>query len=113
MSEKTLEQEARDLLEECGVEDAQQFTAGDLVSIANKLDEFYALQDRIAELEAREKQLRALAEFGHACLPNQENGGLTRAGRFEMAQDLGLMKYHGGGTLPSYTLTELAQLPEE
>lgn len=33
----TLEQQARDLLERAGVEDAQSFTAGDLVEIANLL----------------------------------------------------------------------------
>ena len=31
----TLEQQARDLLERIGVEDAQSFTAGDLVELAN------------------------------------------------------------------------------
>ena len=33
--EKSAEQQARDLLEQCGVEDAQSFTAGDVVALAN------------------------------------------------------------------------------
>lgn len=32
---KSAEQQARDLLEQCGVEDAQSFTAGDVVALAN------------------------------------------------------------------------------
>lgn len=35
----TAEQRARDLLERCGVEDAQSFTAGDVVELANLLAE--------------------------------------------------------------------------
>lgn len=35
MSGKSAEQQARDLLEQCGVEDAQSFTAGDVVVLAN------------------------------------------------------------------------------
>jgi hypothetical protein len=31
----TAEQQARDLLEQCGVEDAQSFTGGDVVALAN------------------------------------------------------------------------------
>jgi len=38
---KTAEQESRDLLERIGIEDAQSFTAGDLVELAN-LIAFYA-----------------------------------------------------------------------
>ena len=33
------EQQARDLLEACGVEDAQNFTAGDVVALANYISE--------------------------------------------------------------------------
>lgn len=32
---KSAEQQARDLLEQCGVEDAQSFSAGDVVALAN------------------------------------------------------------------------------
>jgi len=35
----TLEQEARDILTACGVEDAQSFTAGDVAALANVLNE--------------------------------------------------------------------------
>lgn len=35
MSDISAEQQARDLLEQCGVEDAQSFTAGDVVALAN------------------------------------------------------------------------------
>lgn len=35
MTGKSAEQQARDLLEQCGVEDAQSFTAGDVVALAN------------------------------------------------------------------------------
>lgn len=35
MSEKSAEQQARDLLEQCGVEDAQSFTSGDVIALAN------------------------------------------------------------------------------
>ncbi len=35
MSEQTAEQRARDMLERMGVEDAQSFTAGDVVELAN------------------------------------------------------------------------------
>lgn len=38
------EQEARDLLEACGVEDAQSFTAGDVVALANYISEHNMLK---------------------------------------------------------------------
>jgi hypothetical protein len=39
MASKTYEQQARDLLERLGVDDAQSFTAGDLVELANLIRE--------------------------------------------------------------------------
>jgi hypothetical protein len=36
----TAEQQARDLLERCGVEDAQSFTAGDVMELANLIADF-------------------------------------------------------------------------
>jgi hypothetical protein len=33
--QRSAEQQARDMLEQCGVEDAQSFTAGDVVALAN------------------------------------------------------------------------------
>lgn len=35
MTEKSAEQQARNLLDQCGVEDAQSFSAGDVVALAN------------------------------------------------------------------------------
>jgi hypothetical protein len=35
MNGKSAEQQARDLLERCGVEDAQSFSAGDVIALAN------------------------------------------------------------------------------
>jgi ribosomal protein S5 len=40
----TIEQDARDLLERIGVEDAQTFTAGDLAELANIIADFRALR---------------------------------------------------------------------
>lgn len=53
----TAEQLARDLLEKCGVDDAQLFTAGDIVPLAN----FVAL----AELHAKQLiEIRAVIVAG-------------------------------------------------
>jgi hypothetical protein len=43
----TAEQKARDLLERCGVEDAQEFSAGDLVELANLIAEVESLRQYI------------------------------------------------------------------
>lgn len=48
---QSVEQDARDLLERAGVEDAQSMTSGDLVEIANLLSELYKL--RAAQSEQR------------------------------------------------------------
>lgn len=62
MGEKSAEQEARDLLERCGVEDAQSFTAGDVVELANlivELDDY-----RRARAKARSApQCRTVGEL--------------------------------------------------
>lgn len=47
-----LEAEARHILEQCGVEDAEHYTAGDVVGLANLLVERDSMRARIAELEA-------------------------------------------------------------
>ena len=51
----TLEQQARDMLERAGVESAQSMTSGDLVEVANMMNEVY-------ELRAALERARALAE---------------------------------------------------
>lgn len=43
---QSVEQDARDLLERLGVEDAQSWTAGDLVELANILRELYHLRQQ-------------------------------------------------------------------
>lgn len=43
-NERTAEQQARDLLEQCGVEDAQSFSAGDVVALANLISELSGLR---------------------------------------------------------------------
>lgn len=49
---KSVEQQARDLLEQCGVEDAQSFSAGDVVALANFINEHHGLIHRIRALVA-------------------------------------------------------------
>jgi hypothetical protein len=44
VSAVSAEQQARDLLERCGVEDAQSFTAGDVVELANLIARHYKFQ---------------------------------------------------------------------
>lgn len=48
---QTPEQAARDLLERIGVEDAQTFTAGDVVELANLISELRQWRELGAELE--------------------------------------------------------------
>jgi hypothetical protein len=55
MNDDTAEQKARDLLARCGVEDAQSFTAGDVVELANL----------IARDEKHRRQLEAIR---HQCI---------------------------------------------
>lgn len=56
---KSLEQQVRDILSAAMIEDAQEFTAGDLLEAANILGE----QNRQAEQVAREKALEEAACF--------------------------------------------------
>lgn len=44
---KTPEQEARDIMERMGIENAQQFTAGDVVELANLIADHRRLQRAI------------------------------------------------------------------
>lgn len=49
MMNESAEQQARDLLERCGVEEAQSFSAGDLVELANliaELNSYRRVNDR-------------------------------------------------------------------
>jgi hypothetical protein len=46
MSGESAEQQARDLLERCGVEDAQSFSAGDVVELANLIAKNAAVNDK-------------------------------------------------------------------
>lgn len=48
MSGKSAEQQARDLLEQYGLEDAQSMTAGDLVELANLIADANAYRRRAA-----------------------------------------------------------------
>jgi hypothetical protein len=50
MSGKSAEQQARDLLEQCGVEDAQSFSAGDVVALANLIAEVNTHRRQVSEL---------------------------------------------------------------
>ena len=56
----TLEQQARDMLERAGVESAQSMTSGDLVEVANMMNEVY--------------ELRAALERARALLAEYQNG---------------------------------------
>lgn len=47
------EQQARDLLEQCGVEDAQSFTAGDVVALANFIAEASRYRQQLAAIRER------------------------------------------------------------
>lgn len=63
MSDKTAEQQARDMLERMGIENAQLFTSGDLVELANLIDqnnEWKSIVRRIIEGDA--KYLREVAK---------------------------------------------------
>lgn len=64
VSGKTAEQRARDMLEQCGVEDAQSFTAGDVVALANLIAEVDQLRAGpwVEHLPEFERQLRAAAK---------------------------------------------------
>lgn len=42
MTDKSAEQQARDLLERYGLEDAQSFSAGDIVELANLIADAHA-----------------------------------------------------------------------
>jgi hypothetical protein len=55
MSGESAEQQARDLLARCGVEDAQSFSAGDVVELANLIAKY-------------EKHRRQLAAIRHRCV---------------------------------------------
>jgi hypothetical protein len=48
---KSAEQEARDLLEQCGIEDAQSFSAGDVVALANLIADVHDYRYQLAEIE--------------------------------------------------------------
>jgi uncharacterized Zn finger protein (UPF0148 family) len=52
MTGKSAEQQARDLLEQCGVEDAQSFTAGDVVALANFIAETSRCRRQLAAIRA-------------------------------------------------------------
>lgn len=47
------EQQARDLMEQCGVEDAQSFTAGDVIALANFIAETNRFRAFVKALVAR------------------------------------------------------------
>src|SRR4051794_24691955 len=66
----SLEQIARNLLEECGVEDAQRFTAGDVVALAN----FVGL---IPKLIAEVERLRTDLEGHNEALIEAWNSGFN------------------------------------
>ena len=52
VSDVSAEQQARDMLERIGVENAQSFTAGDLVELANLISESKRLTAHASALEA-------------------------------------------------------------
>lgn len=68
---KSAEQEARDLLEQCGIEDAQSFSAGDVLALAN----FIAKADSYR----RENDMyrRQLAEIAHLCTDFTPDPGIV------------------------------------
>lgn len=68
------EQRARDLLEQCGVEDAQSFTAGDVVALAN----FIAHANRRDRVwEGRIRHVRAMCMSSMEFDAGKAGGGLT------------------------------------
>lgn len=50
---QSAEQQARDLLERCGVEDAQSFTAGDVVELANLIAKSEEYRRQLAAIRGR------------------------------------------------------------
>lgn len=48
---KSAEQDARDLLEQCGVDDAQSFTARDVVALANLIAENHMYRRQLAAIK--------------------------------------------------------------
>lgn len=54
---KSVEQECRDLLERIGVEGAQNFSAGELVELANVVAEVRSLREKLAEHHKANGQL--------------------------------------------------------
>lgn len=53
MSGKSAEQQARDLLERCGVVDAQSFSAGDVVELANLIAKANTYRHQLAAIKER------------------------------------------------------------
>lgn len=49
--EKTAEQKARDILERMGIENAQEFSSGTLVELANLIAEIEELRCKIEQFE--------------------------------------------------------------
>ena len=59
MDDYTPEQEARDLLERMGIEDAQEWSSGDLVELANLIDALAAAEARAVLREPTAEMCRA------------------------------------------------------
>lgn len=57
METKTAEQKARDMLERMGVKDAQSFSSGDLVELANLIVEVERLEEKLDNCESVVDQL--------------------------------------------------------
>lgn len=83
MSGKSAEQQARDLLEQCGVEDAQSFTAGDVVALANL----------IADVERLYSLIRRGLAYG-----DQFRTPVAAAARAELRRMAGMSPPVGGGS---------------
>lgn len=63
VASETAEQQARDLLERMGIEDAQSWTAGDLVELANLITEKNALRLALRSLMVGlDEKVRAIRE---------------------------------------------------
>lgn len=68
MTDKSIEQQARDLLERMGIEGAQSFSSGDLVELANLIDESNTFRRSLrqalqADIDANEKLIQAKREL--------------------------------------------------
>lgn len=67
MQKLSAEQQARDMLERCGVDDAQTFSSGDLVELANLIADANGNRRQIAAIRRLHQQYRPAFGTADVC----------------------------------------------